>query len=195
MPVVDIEPFAVHDTAIDGLVVATMKQVTDDRGTVREFYRGSAFADAGLTSPGPWIQVNVTESRRGVIRGMHGEAMHKLVAVAAGAGFGAYVDTRMSSPTYGVVESTELGLGTQVLVPPGVCNGFQALTETMQYLYCFDAEWAPGMDGVAVSPFDPDLGIGWPLPIDVDDPALVSVKDRDAPRLAELAEGTNGSPR
>jgi dTDP-4-dehydrorhamnose 3,5-epimerase len=187
---VDLEPFATRSTAIDGLVVLTMKQVTDGRGTVREFYRESAFVDAGLPSFGPWVQVNVTESRRGAVRGMHGESMHKLVAVAAGAAFGAYVDARPGSASYGRVETLELEPGTQVLVPPGVCNGFQALSDPAQYLYCFDTEWQPGMAGVAISPFDPDLAIGWPLAVDVDDPAYVSAKDRDAPRLAGLRAGS-----
>ena len=47
----------------------------------------------------------------------------------------------------------------EVLVPAGVCNGFQALADATQYLYCFDAEWVPGMSGVAVHPLDPALGI------------------------------------
>ena len=52
----------------------------------------------------------------------------------------------------------------QVLVPPGVCNGFQAISDPgCQYLYCFDAEWAPGMAGVAVTPLDPELHIDWPI--------------------------------
>lgn len=180
-------PFRVRETGISGLVVLEMKQVSDDRGMVREFYRQSAFRDAGLPDLGPWLQVNVTETRRGGVRGMHGEEMHKLVAVAAGEAFGAYLDTRPGSATRGRVETVSLTPGVQVLVPPGVCNGFQALTEPVQYVYCFDEEWRPGMDGVAVTPLDTDLGIEWPLPIDVDDPAMISAKDRDAPRLADLA--------
>ena len=74
-----IEPSQLVRPPSTGLVVLTMKQVTDDRGTVREFYRESAFVDAGLPSLGPWVQVNVTETRRGAIRGLHGEDMHKLV--------------------------------------------------------------------------------------------------------------------
>ena len=183
---VDIQPFSVEETSIDGLLLVTMKQVTDDRGTVREFYRGSAFADAGYPSLGPWVQVNVTETRRGGVRGMHGEQMHKLVAVAAGRAFGAWVDARVGSATRGQVHCAELGPGVQVLVPPGVCNGFQSLSDGMQYVYCFDQEWSPDMDGVAVSPLDPALGIDWPIAIDPDDPAQLSAKDRDAPRLAEL---------
>lgn len=181
-----VEPFEVRPTTVEDLVVLTMKQVTDDRGTVREFYRGSAFTGAGLGSLGPWAQVNVTETRRGAVRGMHGEDMHKLVAVAAGEAFGAFVDARPGSPTFGTVETVALVPGIQVLVPPGVCNGFQALSEPMQYLYCFDREWQPGMDGVAVCPLDRDLGLEWPLEVDPSDPAMISAKDRDAPKLSEL---------
>jgi dTDP-4-dehydrorhamnose 3,5-epimerase len=184
--VADIVDFEVRPTTIDGLVVITMKQVSDARGTVREFYRGSAFADAGI-SVGPWAQVNVTETQPGGIRGMHGEDMVKLVAVAAGEAFGAYVDARDGSPTYGNVETVLLRPGTQVLVPRGVCNGFQALGPgPVQYVYCFDREWAPGMAGVACTPLDPALGIEWPLPVDRDDPTQISQKDRDAPLFGAL---------
>ena len=172
---------SVATTAIEGLCVLTSKQVGDERGTVREFYRESAFVEAGLPSLGPWVQVNVTETRRGAVRGMHGEDMTKLVAVVAGRAHGAYVDTRAGSPTRGVVVEVDLAVGTQVLVPAGVANGFQAVEDGTQYLYCFDAEWVPGMAGTAIAPLDPALGIAWPLPVDPDDPAQLSVKDRDAP--------------
>jgi hypothetical protein len=35
----DISPFAVQHTEIEGLKILRMKQVTDERGTIREFYR------------------------------------------------------------------------------------------------------------------------------------------------------------
>lgn len=186
---VDITPFETRTTAIDGLVVITMKQVTDERGTVREFFRASALAEAGVADVGPWQQVNVTETARGGVRGMHGEAMHKLVAVVAGAAFGAYVDTRPDSSTFGAVETVRLEPGVQVFVPSGVCNGFQALEDRTQYLYCFDQEWVPGMPGVAVTPLDPALGIEWPLPVDVDNRSMISEKDLTAPSLADLDAG------
>lgn len=183
----DITDFAVAHTAIDGLLLITMKQVRDERGIVREFYRESAFAAAGLPSLGPWLQVNVTETQRGGLRGLHAEDMHKLVAVVAGEAFGAYVDLRPGSASYGTVVTARLVPGQQVLVPRGVGNGFQAVADgATQYLYCFDQEWVPGMAGVACSPLDPALGIDWPLPIDQDDAAQVSTKDRDAPHLSQL---------
>jgi dTDP-4-dehydrorhamnose 3,5-epimerase len=175
-----IVPLSVEKTEIDGLVIITMKQVEDERGVVREFYRASAWDAAGLPALGAWVQVNVTETKPGALRGLHGEEMHKLVAVASGEAFGAYVDARPDSPTFGNVVTAALVTGRQVLVPNGVCNGFQSVTTT-QYLYAFDAEWAPGMAGIAVNPLDPALGIEWPLPIDLSDVSIISAKDAAQP--------------
>lgn len=174
-------------TAIEGLFLITMKQATDERGTVREFYRESAFEAVGLPSLGPWLQVNVTETVQGGVRGLHAEDMDKLVAVVAGEAFGAYVDTRPASATFGAVVTATLVPGAQVLVPRGVANGFQATAAGVtQYLYCFDLEWAPGMAGVACSPVDPALGIDWPLPIDPEDRSRISAKDLAAPPFADV---------
>ena len=153
---------AVAPTDIDGLFVITMKQARDERGVVREFYRRSSWLEHGLPDLGAWHQLNVTESNPGAIRGLHGEDMHKLVAVVSGRAFGAYVDTRRDAASFGKVVTADLDAGVQVLVPKGVCNGFQSLTPT-QYLYSFDAEWRPGMSGTAVHPLDPALGITWPM--------------------------------
>lgn len=184
---VEITPMSAATTAIDGLLVITTKAVTDERGTVREFFRTTGFAEAGVPVPQRWSQINLTWTRRGGVRGLHGEAMTKLVGVAAGEAFGVYLDVRPGSPTQGVLVTMPLTVGVQVLVPAGVCNGFQAVSdEGCQYLYCFDAEWQPGMTGVAVTPLDPALGIAWPLPLDPSDRARVSAKDANAPRLSEL---------
>jgi dTDP-4-dehydrorhamnose 3,5-epimerase len=182
----EVEDFSVRRGAIEGLVVVTMKQITDARGTIREMFRRSAFEAAGLAI-GAFAQVNVTESRRGAVRGMHAEEMTKLLAVAAGSAVGAYLDLRTGSPTHGVVETVDLRPGVQVLVPSGVANGFQATADGTQYVYCFDQEWRPGMPGSACNPLDPELAIPWPIPVDRDDAAQISAKDRDAPSFAELA--------
>ena len=174
-------PFTAHETAIAGMWQLAAKSATDDRGTVREFFRTSAFVEAGVPTAERWAQINITWTRAGALRGLHGEAMTKLVGVASGAALGAYVDARQASATFGKVVTVHLEPGVQVLVPAGVCNGFQALADGCQYLYCFDAEWRPGMPGVAVRPTDPALGIDWPLPITV-----MSDKDAAAPLFAEL---------
>lgn len=174
--------FGWRETAIDGLVVITMKQIGDERGTVRELFRASAFAAAGLDVGGSFQQLNVTETDRGGLRGLHAESMTKLVAVVSGAAFGAYLDLRADAASYGRVVTVDLVPGVQVLVPHGVANGFQALTDGTQYLYGFDREWQPGMPGRACNPLDPHLGIAWPIA-----DAVVSDKDRAAPSFAEVA--------
>lgn len=175
-------------TAIDGLVVVRMKQVHDERGTVREFFRASTMREAGLHLK-PWQQLNLTETRRGAVRGLHGEAMTKLVSVVRGSVFGAYVDTRADSPTLGAVVTVPIEVGVQVLVPRGVCNGFQSVSEGVsQYLYCFDEEWRPGMPGTALTPLDPALKIEWPIPLNPEDRVQISAKDAAAPTLAQVLD-------
>jgi dTDP-4-dehydrorhamnose 3,5-epimerase len=184
---VAVEPMSAEPTAIDGLWIIKPKSITDERGTVREFFRLSGFTELGIKFPERWTQINMTWTRRGALRGMHGEQMTKLVGVAAGAAFGAYIDARDTSATRGAVVNVELTVGVQVLVPAGVCNGFQAVSEDgCQYVYCFDAEWFPGMPGIAFNPLDPALGITWPIPVDTNDPAQISVKDATAPPFAAL---------
>ena len=174
-------------TAIDGLVRIVVKAVTDARGTVREFFRTSGFDAAGVPVPERWAQLNLTWTRYGALRGLHGEAADKLIGVAAGTAFGAWVDARPSSPSFGAVVTEELGVGVQLFVPAGVCNGFQATSaEGCQYLYCFGDEWRPGMPGVAVNPLDPALGIAWPVTPDASDVSMVSAKDAAAPAFADL---------
>lgn len=183
-----IDEFNTETTAIDGLHIIRMKQIHDERGTIREFFRSSAMAEAGL-HPGPWLQLNLTETSHGAVRGLHGESMTKLVSVVQGSVFGAYVDARPDSPTVGAVVTVEIEVGTQVLVPQGVCNGFQSTSEgTSQYLYCFDQEWRPGMSGVGITPLDPTLAIEWPVPINIADRGQLSQKDYDAPTLARALE-------
>lgn len=185
----EIVPPSVEPTAIDGLLVLRMKQVTDERGTVRELFRASTAAGFGLGGLGPWQQINLTATARGGLRGLHAEEMTKLVAVVSGEALGAYLDLRPGSPTEGGVVTVPLGLGTQVLVPQGVANGFQATAPGLtQYLYCFDREWEPGMAGQACCPLDPALGIDWPIPVDRSNRAQISQKDLDAPLLADLRE-------
>jgi dTDP-4-dehydrorhamnose 3,5-epimerase len=181
-----VTDFDQRPTSIEGLLLIVTKHVEDERGTVREIYRESVFSGLGEGSIQASRQVNLTSSRRGTIRGLHGENMTKLVGLAAGVAFGAYLDARPRSGSFGTLLTLELEPGMQVVVPSGVCNGFQALTDGCLYLYCFDAEWAPRMSGVAVNPLDPDLAIAWPLAIDPADRSLISEKDASLPNFKHL---------
>jgi dTDP-4-dehydrorhamnose 3,5-epimerase len=181
--------FSTRPTAIDGLLIVTMRQATDSRGTAREFFRSSTLNAVEGAVLGPWRQINVTETQRGAIRGLHGEDMTKLVGVVHGQAFGAYVDVRPDSPTQGALVTCELVAGVQVLVPNGVCNGFQSISdEPTQYVYCFDAEWVPERARYAIHPLDRTLAIPWPIPVD-GRPELLSERDTTAPSLREVLKG------
>jgi len=181
-----ISPATAEPTAIPGLQLIRTKVAEDDRGAVREILRPSTLVELGLPALDV-RQVNLTFTRAGAVRGIHAEAMHKLVGVAAGEAFGVWVDLR-PGPGLGRVVTAPLVLGVQVLVPPGVGNGLQAVTDC-QYLYCFDQEWQPGMAGTCVHPLDPDLAIPWPIPVDPGNPAQLSLKDGAQPALYDLLGG------
>jgi len=190
---VSVVDFAVGAGRIDGLRIITLKQVSDGRGTIRELFRRSAFEAAGL-DVADFGQINVTETRRGAVRGIHAEDMTKLLSVLAGQALGVYVDGRPGSPTFGQVETVDLVPGTQVLLPAGVGNAFQALAEPTFYGYCFDHEWQPVMNGWACTPLDPALGVAWPIEIDPADPAQISAKDAAAPTFAAAMSTATGGP-
>ena len=186
----EIVEFEARPGAIEGLLVVRPKQVSDERGTIRELFRRSAFEAVGVELA-PFRQINLTESRRGALRGLHAESMTKLVSIVVGEAFGAFVDLRDDVASFGTVETVQLLPGVQVLVPAGVANGFQTVSDVSQYAYCFDDEWRPGMPGRHVTPLDPDLGIDWPIAVDANDPSQLSEKDRGAPTLADLTGSTS----
>ncbi len=179
-------PFESSPTDIDGLAVITPKQVFDERGGVRELFRQGTYAALATAALTRCAQVNLTETRPGAIRGLHGETMTKLVGVVAGEAFGAYVDARSGSASFGRVVTVPLRLGLQVLVPPGVLNGMQAGPSGCQYLYCFDEEWRPDMPGVAANPLDEGLAIAWPIAVDPADRSLLSERDASLPPFSSL---------
>jgi dTDP-4-dehydrorhamnose 3,5-epimerase len=174
---------------IKGLLFLDSRTGEDPRGVVREFYRHSSSAVLNLPVPvAGWAQLNVTESHRGAIRGLHAEGTDKLVGIVSGQGFGAWVDARPGSSTFGEVVTATLEIGTQVYVPAGVLNGWQALSEPAQYLYCFSREWVVDMGGVFVTPLDSTLNISWPIHVDPENRAHVSAKDAAATSWATVRE-------
>jgi dTDP-4-dehydrorhamnose 3,5-epimerase len=184
VPLTEFQPRA---SAIGGLTIITSKQVSDERGTVREFFRESTYAALAGSGLATCSQINVTYTRQGAIRGLHGEDMSKLVGIAVGEALGAYVDARPGSSSFGVVETVHLVPGVQVLVPRGVLNGFQSVSEGgCEYVYGFDAEWHPDMPGVGAYALDPELAISWPLAVDPDDRSMLSAKDAALPAFAKL---------
>ena len=159
----------------------------DDRGWFSETYRADVLAEAGIDIA--FVQDNQSFSApAGTVRGLHFQInpvpQAKLVRVLAGAILDVAVDLRRSSPTYGQHVAVRLDAegGEQLLIPHGFAHGFCTLQPDTEVLYKVDAYYDRDADaGIAWD--DPALGIDWPVARDA---AVLSDKDRAAPRLATI---------
>lgn len=175
-------------TVLADVAVVTPQRHKDERGFFSEVYSARSFAErvADVT----FVQDNHSWSRdAGTIRGLHFQlpphAQGKLVRVARGCILDVAVDLRRTSPTFGRHVAVELSAENwkQMWVPPGFAHGFCTLTPDCEVLYKVTALYAASHDrGLRFD--DPALGIEWPVSPEA---AVVSVKDRAHPRLADLA--------
>lgn len=154
----------------------------DERGFFMELWNAERFRAAGLDFP--VVQVNLSRSRKGVIRGLHHqwpEPQGKLVTCLRGEIYDVAVDIRRGSPTFGrsVAAMLTEDNGRMLWIPPGFAHGFAVVSESAQVLYACSAPYRRAHDRV-IRYDDPELAIDWP----VAEPIL-SAKDAAAPRLAE----------
>ena len=173
------------DTALPGVVVLEPDVRVDDRGFFVELWHEARYEAIGVR--GPFIQDNLSHSRKGVLRGLHLQwpnAQGKLVVVPHGEVFDVAVDVRRGSPTFGRWIGTVLsGMNhRQLWIPPGFAHGFAVLSEGATVQYKTTAPYVP-QDEVTVAWDDPAIGIEWPLTA-----PLMSPRDAAAPRLAEVDE-------
>jgi dTDP-4-dehydrorhamnose 3,5-epimerase/reductase len=172
----------VETTAIPGLLLLRLDVHADPRGWFKENWQREKMLALGLPDFGP-VQNNISFNHRtGTTRGIHTEPWDKLVSVACGRVFAAWVDMR-SGPTYGASVHLELDPSTTVFVPRGVGNAYQTLEDGTAYSYLVNDHWRPGHAYPALALDDPTVGIPWPIPLAE---AEVSEKDRANPRLAEV---------
>ena len=175
-------------TSLPGLVILEPSVFPDERGFFTETYRRQWHADLAIPTEEEFIQDNHSRSTRGVVRGMHfhiGPGVAKLVRCSRGRIVDVNVDLRQGSPTYGQWEAVELddeGM-RELYVPVGFAHGFCVLSDVADVLYKQTAYYDPAVErGIAWD--DPEIGIEWPLPLDE---LIVSERDRQAPKLAEVA--------
>lgn len=166
-------------TRVDGAWLFTPVVHDDARGTFRETYRAAALDALGLRTD--FVQENVSESIRGVLRGMHyADGMAKISQVIHGETYHVIADMRPDSPTYRVWQAFELSPQTPTVlyVPPGVANGFYVVSARAAIHYKQTRYYDPASER-RVRWNDPALGITWPTA----DPIL-SDQDRDIPDVA-----------
>ncbi len=187
-----------ENTPIDGLIVYDLTVHGDNRGWFKENWQREKMTALGLPDFGP-VQNNVSfNEKAGVTRGLHAEPWDKFVSIGKGSVFGAWVDIRDGSPTFGESFSIELDPSKAIYVPRGVANGFQTLEDETVYMYLVNDHWSPDGQYAFVNLADPSLGINWPLPLES---AEMSDKDKAHPLLKDaltikpkktLVTGANG---
>ena len=170
----------VEPLPLAGALLVTPAVFHDDRGYFKEIFSSERYRAAGI--PDEFVQDNVSVSKRGVVRGLHGDdRMSKLVQVIEGEAYDAIVDARPDSPTYGRAWGTTLRAGEhrQIYVPRGFLHGFLALSAEVVFLYKQSAHYDPSREyGVAWN--DPEIAIPWPL---AGIEPVVSAKDAANPPL------------
>ena len=169
-------------TALPEVLLLEPRVFRDERGSFRETWHVEhCLAVTAL----PFVQDNVSVSRRGVVRGLHVQQPHaqgKLVSVPAGAAFDVVVDVRSGSPAFGqwVAEELSEENGRQLWIPPGFAHGFQALADDTVFLYKCTDVYHPECERTVLWS-DPALAIPWPV-----GEALVAPKDAVAPWLDRM---------
>ena len=168
---------------IAGAMLFTPAPHVDERGFFCRTFDTEIVRAAGI-DPFGFSQDSLSRSRLGVVRGLHvrrGAGEAKLVRCSYGAIYDVIVDLRPGSATFRNRESFELTGEGQVslYVPAGCAHGFQALTDPADVSYRIDRPHDPAQD-VSIAFDDPELAIGWPLPVTVK-----SARDASAPTLAE----------
>src|SRR6476660_2082245 len=123
-----------EQTPIPGLLVLRVPVHADNRGWFKENWQREKMTAVGLPDFGP-VQNNISfNQRRGATRGLHAEPWDKLVSVATGRVFAAWVDLR-EGPSFGATHHVEIDPSVTVFVPRGVANGYQALEDATAYTY------------------------------------------------------------
>ncbi len=158
--------------------IVTFRTFGDDRGRFTETFRKAWFPQRSWEN----FQTNRSESKAGVLRGLHYH-FHQVDYwfVAAGKIRAALYDLRPDSPTRGMAQTLEIGHENQMglFIPVGVAHGFVTLSDAI-LIYIVD-NYYDGSDEYGIAWNDPDLGISW----GVESP-VVSPRDADNPRLRDI---------
>jgi len=172
---------SVTKLALPEVLLIEPKIFRDSRGFFLEAYNQKEFAENGIDLQ--FVQDNFSHSIKGVLRGLHYQAIPmaqgKLVRCIRGEIFDVAVDIRQGSPCFGKWVSAVLSEENQhqLYIPPGFAHGFCVLSEQADVLYKATDFYGPQQDrGIIWN--DPTIKIDWPIK-DV----IVSDKDQKLPLL------------
>jgi dTDP-4-dehydrorhamnose 3,5-epimerase len=176
-------PIKVEETEIPDVKIIRNNRFLDERGFFSETYKESEFLDIGIPM---FVQDNMSESSKGVIRGLHWQAtphgQGKLVSCMTGSILDVAVDVRKESKTYGKYVAIQLNSNepASLWVPEGFAHGFQALEDKTRVHYKVTSYWHKDSER-SLRFNDPEVGVVW-----ADIKPLVSQKDLNSSLLRDL---------
>lgn len=168
-------------TALPEVKIIEPQAFADERGFILESFQLERYKEVGIKLP--FVQDNLSHSKRGVLRGLHYQLKHpqgKLITVNHGKIFDVAVDIRRNSPTFGNWVGAILSAENhhQLYLPPGFAHGFYVLSKEADVLYkCTDYYDPNDEHGIIWN--DNTIGIEWPLKGD----PILSAKDKVLPEL------------
>lgn len=161
---------------------------SDDRGYFSEYIQN----DFRLKNLGDFIQQNLSQSKKHVLRGLHfqeGEfSQAKLLTVMKGSIYDFFIDLRKDSPTYlesDVVFLTDSNLQS-VYVPHGCAHGFFTLENDNRVLYSVSHPRSEKHERI-INPIpllEKEIFIKRIPPLNIRD-ITISNKDRNSPKLED----------
>ncbi len=170
-------------TDLPGCLILEPRVFGDARGWFYESHNADRLAEAGIQAR--FVQGNVSQSARGVLRGLHYQwprPQGKLVSVLEGEVWDVAVDIRRGSPHFGRWTAVLLTGGNKrhFWIPEGFAHGFVVLSKSALFTYQCTATYDAAADA-GIRWNDARLAIDWP----VSAPQL-SDKDARAPFLDDV---------
>jgi len=157
----------VIETGFPGLLIAERRPFYDNRGSFHKLFSKAEIT--GCLAGRNIHQINISHTtEKGTIRGMHFQfpphSECKAVHCIQGEAYDVAVDLRRCSSSFLKWHSEILcpENGKTFLIPPGFAHGFQALKKDTILVYYHTEEYMPANEG-GLNPFDPLIGIEWPL--------------------------------
>lgn len=168
-----------------GVYLIDTKAFTDNRGYFMEAWNQKVFEENGIKAD--FNQYNVSESKKGVLRGLHfqkhpyGQA--KMFRCVKGEIWDCCVDVRKGSPTFGQhVSATYSETDKKMMfVPAGFANAIIAMSDAILVYMVEGYHVSEAETGLQIT--DPDLDIKLPMPLEQ---ILSSEKDKSWKPFSQL---------
>jgi dTDP-4-dehydrorhamnose 3,5-epimerase len=174
-----VDSFDSRDAGLPGCRLLRPKEFKDHRGRFVKTYHLPSFAELGLETT--WEEDFWSESRKGVLRGLHYQAppfdQAKLVTCLTGSILDVVVDLRRSSRSF--LRHAHCLLDSArpeaLYIPRGVGHGFAVLSESAIVFYKTSRPYCPEADrGILWN----SCGIDWPI-----QNPILSTRDAGFPTL------------